>query len=203
MYKLARPRISDVITVDVVIKRSRRHAVVAGIASASIVASTTLTHRATLEAVCATGAVSCSANHAPGRARVGGGSDASALHTHVPHVLQTDVHVQSDALLDRQPQKRQKREEVAAVGSSSFVESRPQSHTPVINRTICGDVQAGTTKDERCHHCGRRDKVGPVGATPSAASTCIDVGDLVKKIDDVKGHVAVYDARRFTEPSFY
>lgn len=35
---------------------------------------------------------------------------------------------------------------------------------------------------------------GPVGATPSAASTCIGVGDLVKKIDDVKGHVAVYDA---------
>ena len=35
---------------------------------------------------------------------------------------------------------------------------------------------------------------GPLGATPTAASTCIGVGDLVKKIDDVKGHVAVYDA---------
>ena len=35
---------------------------------------------------------------------------------------------------------------------------------------------------------------GPLRATPTASSTCIGVGDLVKKIDDVKGHVAVYDA---------
>ena len=80
---------------------------------------------------------------------------------------------QSDALLDRQPQKRQKREEVAAVGSSSFVESRPQSHTPVINRTICGDVQAGTTKDERCHHCGRRDKSAGIASASIVASTTL------------------------------
>ena len=35
---------------------------------------------------------------------------------------------------------------------------------------------------------------GPVGATPNVASTCIGVGDLVQKIEDVKGYVAVYDA---------
>ena len=56
---------------------------------------------------------------------------------------------QSDAHLDQQPQKHQKREEIVAVGCSSFVESRSQSHAPVINRTICEVVQADTTKDER------------------------------------------------------
>ena len=45
---------------------------------------------------------------------------------------------QSDAHLDRQPQKRQKREEIAAAGSSSFMESRPQLHPPVGRG--CGDV---------------------------------------------------------------
>ena len=43
----------------------------------------------------------------------------------------------------------------------------------------------------------------PVSATPSAASTCIGVGDLVKKIDNIKEHVAVYDARQCTEPRFF
>ena len=52
-YKLARPRMSDVISVDVVIKTSQRHAVIAGIGSASIVPLIALTNRATVKAVLA------------------------------------------------------------------------------------------------------------------------------------------------------
>ena len=84
---------SDVISVDVVIKRSRRHAVIAGIGSASIVPLITLTHRATVEAVFALGAESCFAIHVSGKVRIKGGSNASAVHTYVLHVLQTYVHV--------------------------------------------------------------------------------------------------------------
>ena len=97
---------------------------------------------------------------------------------------------QSDALLDRQPQKRQRREKIAAVGSSSFVESRPQSHTAVINRTICGDVQAGTTKDERCHHCGRRDKEESETCSNCGHLICFDCGvNYVDPSSDTRGRV--------------
>ena len=97
---------------------------------------------------------------------------------------------QSDALQDRQPQKRQKGEKIAAVGSSSSVESGPQSHTPVINRIICGEVQAATNKDQRCHHCGRRDKEESETCSNCGNLICFDCGvNYVDPSSDTRGRV--------------